>query len=227
MITKLTTVVVGLPYYDYEKIKEGIKVGMVLRLQYDKENKVSSTAVEVLTRDGKFKLGHIRKEDSEKILRNIPVNSHFLEARIIDISTRALTVEAYLYYENENKQTKENNMIDKLINTNKVVAGNAAYMEAGRIATNQLSKIASSKAPLMVRGYVDTPVGKVVIANLAAVVASQYRPNDAKLIKLTSAMMQNAYMELLRTLDVEGMINEFLEKTDVKAALDKVVEIQT
>lgn len=253
-MTTFNTVIVGIPYYDFNKVK--LERNSRVSLVWDKSNVCSNTAVMALYYDTKttmeYKLGHIRKEDSEKVLKlldkygrafaevkevgqkaihisisyNTEINS-CNEVNIVDNTISRYSKEAVLATSpNKNLNImKETNMIDKLINTNKIVAGNAAYMEAGRIATNQLAKIASSKAPLMVRGYVDTPVGKVVIANLAAVVVTQYRPNDVKLAKLANAMMQNAYMELIHTLDVEGMIAEFLDKADVKAALDKVTEV--
>lgn len=117
---------------------------------------------------------------------------------------------------------KEENMFDKIVANNKSVAVNAAYMEAGRIANNQVTKLVAAKAPLMVKGYVDTPVGKVVLANLTAMAVEQFRPTDVKLKKVSVAMMTQAYQELIQTVDIEGMLNELTSSDGIKAALAAV-----
>lgn len=117
---------------------------------------------------------------------------------------------------------KEENMFDKLVANNKAVAVNAGYMEAGRIANNQVTKLVAAKAPLMVKGYIDTPVGKVILANLTAMAVEQFRPTDAKLKKVSVAMMTQAYQELIQTVDIEGMLNELTSSEGIKAVLAKV-----
>ena len=41
--------------------------------------------------------------------------------------------------------------MDKIIETNKNLATSAAYMEAGRIANNQIAKALGKKLPMMLR----------------------------------------------------------------------------
>jgi hypothetical protein len=117
---------------------------------------------------------------------------------------------------------KEETMFDKIIAANKTVAVTAAYMEAGRIANNQVAKIVAAKAPLMVKGYVDTPVGKLVLANLTSMAVEQFRPTDARLKKVSNAMMSAAYQELIQTVDIEGMLNELTSSEGIKNALAAV-----
>jgi len=112
--------------------------------------------------------------------------------------------------------------VNKAIELNKAAATSAAFLEAGRIANNQLTKVASKKLPIVVRGYADHPLGKLVIANLAAMAAQHFRGDDANLKKLTSAMTVQAYQELIQTVDIEGIIDELLESKEVKRALSKL-----
>lgn len=123
---------------------------------------------------------------------------------------------------NKPQTKKEETMFEKIVTTNKTVAVNAAYMEAGRIANNQVAKIVAAKAPLMVKGYVDTPVGKLVLANLTSMAVEQFRPTDAKLKKVSNAMMSAAYQELIQTIDIEGMLNELTSSEGIKNALAAV-----
>lgn len=108
--------------------------------------------------------------------------------------------------------------MDKIIETNKNVATSAAYMEAGRIANNQIAKALGKKLPMMLRGYADTCYGKLVISNIANIAIEKFRPEDVKLQSLSKAMMVQAYQEVLREFDIEGLIEELLESPQIKRA---------
>ena len=126
---------------------------------------------------------------------------------------------------NENRSTiKENKMgtVDKMVDTNKMVATQAAFQEAGRIALNQITKVATKQAPLMVKGYIDTPAGKLVIANMAVMAVNQFRPNDQKLQRLTQAALQQAYQEMYQSFDIEKFIAEFVDNSTIKSALNQI-----
>ena len=125
------------------------------------------------------------------------------------------------------KLTEDKTMFDKIVATNKTVAVSAAYMEAGRIANNQVAKLVAAKAPLMVRGYVDTPIGKLVLANLVGMALEQFRPADKQMAKVANHMMANAYQELIRTVDIEGMLNELTSSEGIKNALAAVAGQET
>lgn len=112
--------------------------------------------------------------------------------------------------------------IDTIVASNKNAATTAAIMEAGRIANNQVGKLAAQHLPLMLRGYANTTIGKVVIANAAAYAAQRLRPNDQKLTKLSNAMMVEAYQAFLAEFDVESMIEDLLGSATIKKALDKL-----
>lgn len=117
---------------------------------------------------------------------------------------------------------KEITMFDKIVNTNVTMAQSAAFLEAGRIANNTAAKFVASKSPLMVKGYVDTAFGKLLIANAAAVAAEKFRSGDKKLARLANAMITEAYQEVYRIVDIEKMLNEMLSSEPVKAALSKL-----
>lgn len=122
------------------------------------------------------------------------------------------------------KETKMNTTVNSVIDKNVSVAKTAAYLEAGRIANNQATKFIASKAPLMVRGYVDTPFGKLVVANMAALAASKLRADDKRVAKLTEAMMVEAWQEVYQMVDIEKMIDEMLSSESIKKALNKLEE---
>lgn len=120
------------------------------------------------------------------------------------------------------KETIMSSKLNIVIDSNKSAATVAAYHEAGRLANKKAKEVLAKKAPLMVRGYVDTPIGGLVIANLAMLAQQQFRPDDARLVKLTRAMQVQAYQELIQSFDIESFIDELLENNTVKRALAKL-----
>lgn len=112
--------------------------------------------------------------------------------------------------------------ISNLIEINKTSATSAAYMEAGHIANKQLGKVMSKQLPMMVRGYADTPLGHLIMANLAVLAIDHFRPDQRQLRRLAQAMQVQAYQELLKELDIDGMIDDLLDNGGIKRALAKL-----
>jgi hypothetical protein len=116
----------------------------------------------------------------------------------------------------------EMNTISTIISANKATATTAGFMEAGRIANNEVTKLLSKKLPIMVRGYANTPMGKLVVANIAMLAVQHFRQGDAALTSLSEAMAVQAYQELIQTLDIEEFIDGLLDSKQIKSALKKL-----
>lgn len=110
-----------------------------------------------------------------------------------------------------------------IVAANKNAAVNAAKLEAGSIVLKKVSGIAASKAPFMVRGYVDTAVGRVVIANLLNFAVSQYAPNNRKAVIAADAAMQAAMLELVQSFNVGEMIDEVLKGVNLSSLIENDV----
>ena len=113
-------------------------------------------------------------------------------------------------------------MINKLIESNKKAAINAAVLEAGRISNNQLNKLVAKKLPIMVRGYADTTVGRVILANLAQMALEGFRPQDQKAARLGQAMVVEAYGQLIQEFNIEEILADLLKSSGVAKALTKL-----
>lgn len=98
---------------------------------------------------------------------------------------------------------------------NKSAAATVAKIEAGRIGVKQVAKLVTPKLPMMVRGYADTEIGRLVMANLFNFVVTQYAPNNKNALLVADAMLEGAMLEALQSLNVEGMINEVISKVDL------------
>ena len=123
--------------------------------------------------------------------------------------------------ENVNTQTTENkgkNTMTKIANivaANKSAVVNAAKLEAGKIALTQITKVAAKKAPFMIKGYIDTPVGRVVIANLLSVAVDQYAPSNQKAKAVAGAAMEAAMLEMVQSFNIAEMIDEMVKGIDI------------
>jgi hypothetical protein len=116
-----------------------------------------------------------------------------------------------------NKETK----MQQIINTNQSMAKQAAYQEAGRVLLSQLTKFVVKQSPMFVKGYVDTPFGKLALANAVVLAVQQFRPNDVRLKQLANAALAQAYQEVYKSFDIDGFINQFLEGDTLKGLLNE------
>lgn len=120
-------------------------------------------------------------------------------------------------YVSSTKQPKKVNMLTQVLETNKAAMKQAAYLEAGRVATSTLQTIVASRFP----NLPDTPFNALILANLADVMGKQIKPS-AQLQKVTQAMVTSAYTDLFQGLDIDGMIAELLTATkdmDIEAGI--------
>lgn len=120
---------------------------------------------------------------------------------------------------NTQQLPKENTMLNKIIESNKSAIKSAGYLEAGRMANTQVAKLASKKLPMMLRGYADTAIGRLVIANLAQMAAAQFKPNNQKLAKITEAMVVESYTQVIQEFDLDGMMEELLKSATMTKAM--------
>ncbi|QBQ80794.1 hypothetical protein VAH1_00187 [Escherichia phage vB_EcoS_VAH1] len=122
---------------------------------------------------------------------------------------------------NSNTQTIENkgkNAMTKIANivaANKSAVVNAAKLEAGKIALTQITKVAAKKAPFIIKGYIDTPIGRVVIANLLSVAVDQYAPSNQKAKAVADAAMEAAMLEMVQSFNIAEMIDEMVKGIDI------------
>lgn len=108
---------------------------------------------------------------------------------------------------------------ETLVRNNKVAVISAGYLEAGRVANSRVTKLIAPKLPALARGYADTPIGRLVVANLAQVLQQQFRPENTALAKLTTAMVTQAYSEMLGNLKIDELLDELLSDKKIAAAM--------
>lgn len=115
----------------------------------------------------------------------------------------------------ENKGKNTMTKIANIVAANKSAVVNAAKLEAGKIALTQITKVAAKKAPFMIKGYIDTPIGRVVIANLLSVAVDQYAPSNQKAKAVADAAMEAAMLEMVQSFNIAEMIDEMVKGIDI------------
>lgn len=122
-------------------------------------------------------------------------------------------------------ESKMSNKITSIVNQAKAATVTAAEIQAGKALNIAAVKAAKSKAPMMIRGYMDHPAAPAVIA-LAVVSAAEFMPAGPAKVKITKAanlMLTAAVIEGAdKFLDLEGMIDKVFAglPTEAKALID-------
>ena len=116
----------------------------------------------------------------------------------------------------EVKMTKVSN----IVTANKSAAVSVAKIEAGRIAVKQAVKLVKPAVPMMARGYLETALGELAVANLFKFAVDNFAPNNDKAKLIADAMLQGAMLGAIQSLNVEQMINDVMDKVDISKFAD-------
>ncbi len=133
-----------------------------------------------------------------------------IEKHAVNSSTQSVNTQI-----TENKGKNTMTKIANIVAANKSAVVNAAKLEAGKIALTQITKVAAKKAPFMIKGYIDTPIGRVVIANLLSVAVDQYAPSNQKAKAVAGAAMEAAMLEMVQSFNIAEMIDEMVKGIDI------------
>lgn len=144
-----------------------------------------------------------------------------VELNVLTSQTKQATIESQQKAETITKQ--ENKIMSKvtaIVASNKAAALNAAKLTAGEIALKQLTKAASKALPnsmagMFIKQNIDTPLGRVVLANLLNVGVEQYAPNNQKAKIVADAAMNAAMLELVKSFNIAKLVDDLVSGIDI------------
>lgn len=113
--------------------------------------------------------------------------------------------------ENKIMSTKISNVIDK----NKSALITAGKIEAGNIVIKRISKLITPKLPMLVRGYADTPAGRLVLANIFNFAVTQYAGQNKNAVMLADAALQGAMVEMMQSFNFNDLIDQVIDGVDL------------
>lgn len=121
------------------------------------------------------------------------------------------------------KKGKLMSITDTLLAANKAAAAQESKRQLGKVILGQLESRLSDKMPEAVRPILNTPVGKYVLANIGVGLASMYTGAQAdKLQIVQEALMAAAASEIGDSLNINGLIDGFINSEDVAKLADAV-----
>lgn len=228
--------VTGLTHHDYSACASGLKAGVELFVRPDPKNKYDPNAIGLCAFPPEcadlVQVGWVPKALNTVAALALR-EGHSLRAKVTshypDTRNPTAILKCSVFIDNTPSQplivpTQEIHMskLTTIAQKNIDLGTSAAFLEAGRIANNQLSSIASKKLPIMVRAYADTALGRLLLANVALMARDHFRPDDERLGKLVNAMTVSAYQEVLQNFDVEQMIDDLVSNSTIKKALKSI-----
>lgn len=77
---------------------------------------------------------------------------------------------------------------------------------------------------MMVRGYLDTPLGRAVVANIFSLAVDQYASNNNLAKELSDAALQAAALEVVQSFNISELIDEVIQGVG-KGKLDVFKEV--
>lgn len=110
--------------------------------------------------------------------------------------------------------------LSQVLSSNIHAAGQAAKLEVGHVANEQLGKIMAKRIPSKYADLMTTPLGHLLLANAVQYAGKAFYADNKQLADISMAMTINAYQEVLALVDIPGIIDELLSNKKLKAALD-------
>lgn len=148
--------------------------------------------------------------------RTIP-NGWYLQNDNVELPTLTGQKEIAVQNSTNNSETGEVKMskVNNIVTANKNAAVSVAKIEAGRIAVKQAVKLVKPAVPVMARGYLETALGELVVANLFKFAVDNFAANNTKAKVVADAMLEGAMLGAIQSLNVEQMISDVLDKVDI------------
>lgn len=116
-------------------------------------------------------------------------------------------------------KTLKDNAVE-LVQENKAAAFTAAEIKAGQIINQQAISLIKPKLPMMIRGYADSPLASVILANVVALGLKQYAAGNSKLEKISELMIAGAAFDSIDALNLDGLVNDFIAGIKLPAGVE-------
>lgn len=110
--------------------------------------------------------------------------------------------------------------VSNIVTANKSAAVSVAKIEAGRIAVKQAVKLVKPAVPMMARGYLETALGELAVANLFKFAVDNFASNNDKAKVVADAMLEGAMLGAIQSLNIEQLINDVMDKVDISKFTD-------
>lgn len=136
--------------------------------------------------------------------------------RTIDMNlSKEYTKEELKGYKKKSKEISMKDKVKQTVDSNVSAAKVAASITAGKALNKVVADKVTPQLPMMVQGYANTALGRVVLANAFDFGVKQFMPTNEKANLATKAMMEAAMVEMLEQFDFEKMVNEVVNSVEL------------
>jgi len=117
--------------------------------------------------------------------------------------------------------TKEKvNIMAKIKDRNITAATAGAKIAAGKAINAVVMAKIKPQLPMMVRGYADSPLAAIVVANVFSAGVDQFMPQNARARQVADVMLDSAMTEFFSNFNIEKMFAELVASADIPEMLD-------
>ena len=125
-----------------------------------------------------------------------------------------------IIYEDKQSGDDEMNMINSVVSNNVDAAKAGAVISAGNTLNKVVKNSVRGQVPRKYRKILDSPVGDVVVANVASFAVQNFAKTNKKARVAANAMMQAAMVEVLNSFNLDQMIADVLANANFDEILD-------
>jgi hypothetical protein len=211
----------SLQFPGYQAWYQGEQIGWVPKYSTSQIKQFLNSEVRVLVKITKITKNAIGSYDvtAEKLTQWPAHEFYSVPESKIDFGELSAKQKERISESKTEQQKVKTPTLSEIISSNMTAATNAAKLEVGHVANDQLAKIVGKRTPKKYAALLDTPLGHLMLANAVTVAGQAFYPGNQNLRMLTHAMTVDAYQQLVKTLDIPGIIDELLSNKAVVGAL--------
>ena len=158
-------------------------------------------------------------EEVLKHTKTIAINGKKIKTMAAVATTTGITIQPQIKKESEKKSMSKaiKDTALQTVGDNKQALIIAGKMEAGRVLNKQVLKQIKPHIPMFVRGYLDTPLAPVIVANLVAAVGNHTQ--NKRVQQVAELMLLAAADTTVQSFNIDKIIDDVLAGVKLPAGV--------
>lgn len=197
-----------------------VPVSNLIKLNKLNKKYIIEASLNAFTKD----YGILNSREGKYFKRNNQGSDHIADSLTYTVMAEPVVppFDDYLYNEyvatNKNLKKEINKVKDKkmqIVDDNAEAAKIAAKITVGKTLNSTLIKKVKPQLPMLVRGYTDSVLADVVIANIANFAVQNFFEDNEKAVYAADAMMQAAMVEFMSKVNIEEILSSLLSGVSI------------
>jgi len=170
----------------------------------------------IILNSSTLKLNDLTMQELLLLKEYIGIDSEYIDILNLYIKSRLEVIRLEVINETHNE--KENiitGILDKVVKENSTAAKQGALFVTGKTLNNVVKDMIRSKIPMVYRGFLDSPLSDIAVANIANFAVDNFAPSNDKARLASKAMMVAAMTSAIESLNIEAIIKDVLGTVDL------------